>query len=293
MPGNAHESGLPRFDFYPRDWFLGTRDLNREQRGVYVDLLAAMYARGGPLPYSIEDLRSLLGEKSARVVRRIVNELIAKKKIRLVDDHLVNDRVMHELQAAWDRMAASAGGGKAARRRLNSRQTGKAHDERETSVTEQETSGESSPPFVSNLQSDHSPRRDQSPPPSPSPSPLLRKTLSRERKEKGDPHEKSQPRTGSRLPENWEPSPQDHAYAHSLGYDDEPIHEIAEDFRYYWIDGPGRNKTTRDWSKCWQNWCRKDNRRPGSGNQSKTRSASSSPHEKLLTGFVRAASRTQ
>jgi len=42
--------GLSRFDFYPRDWHLDTRDLSNAAKGVYIDLLATMYARGGPLP---------------------------------------------------------------------------------------------------------------------------------------------------------------------------------------------------------------------------------------------------
>ena len=44
-------SGLSRFDFYPRDWFLDTRDLSDRAKGCYIDLLAATYNRGGPLPY--------------------------------------------------------------------------------------------------------------------------------------------------------------------------------------------------------------------------------------------------
>ena len=33
-------AGLSRFDFYPRDWFLDTRDLSNAAKGVYIDLLA-------------------------------------------------------------------------------------------------------------------------------------------------------------------------------------------------------------------------------------------------------------
>jgi uncharacterized protein YdaU (DUF1376 family) len=43
-------SGLSCFDFYPRDWHLDTRDLGNAAKGVYIDLLASIYARGGPLP---------------------------------------------------------------------------------------------------------------------------------------------------------------------------------------------------------------------------------------------------
>ena len=32
-------TGLSRFDFYPRDWHLDTRDLSNGAKGVYIDLL--------------------------------------------------------------------------------------------------------------------------------------------------------------------------------------------------------------------------------------------------------------
>ena len=35
-------SGLSRFDFYPRDWHLDTRDLTNAAKGVYIDFLASI-----------------------------------------------------------------------------------------------------------------------------------------------------------------------------------------------------------------------------------------------------------
>ncbi len=43
--------GLFRFDFYPRDWVSGTRELSDRARGVYIDLLCRMYDLGRDLDY--------------------------------------------------------------------------------------------------------------------------------------------------------------------------------------------------------------------------------------------------
>ena len=109
--------GLPRFDFYPRDWILDTRDLTREQKGVYIDLLAAIYARGGPLPHQPNELRSLLGEKSIRVINRIVGELIERGKLHMENGWLFNNRAMEEIEAFHQRRTIAARGGHASKRR--------------------------------------------------------------------------------------------------------------------------------------------------------------------------------
>ena len=93
-------SGLSRFDFYPRDWFLDTRDLSNAAKGIYVDLFSAMYARGGPLPYDEQELCGLCGCKTVRSLRPLLRELIEKEKLHVIDDFLVNNRTMEEIAAA-------------------------------------------------------------------------------------------------------------------------------------------------------------------------------------------------
>jgi uncharacterized protein YdaU (DUF1376 family) len=105
--------GLSRFDFYPRDWHLDTRDLSNAAKGVYVDLLASMYARGGPLPMDERELCRLCGCATARSLRPLLGELLNKGKLKLVDGHLVNGRAMEEI-AKFDRQKViSSKGGKA------------------------------------------------------------------------------------------------------------------------------------------------------------------------------------
>jgi uncharacterized protein YdaU (DUF1376 family) len=105
--------GLSRFDFYPRDWHLDTRDLSNDAKGVYIDLLCAMYARGGPLPYDEHELCRLCGCATERSLRPLLEELIQKGKLRAADGLLVNRRALEELAKAERRQAIASEGGKA------------------------------------------------------------------------------------------------------------------------------------------------------------------------------------
>ena len=106
-------TGLSRFDFYPRDWHLDTRDLSNAAKGVYIDLLSAMYARGGPLPGEERELCRLCGCATARSLRPLLQELLDKQKLKLADGHLVNNRAMEEIAKADHRKAVASNGGTA------------------------------------------------------------------------------------------------------------------------------------------------------------------------------------
>ena len=71
------------------------------------------------------------------------------------------------------------------------------------------------------------------------------------------PKRKAAPRgaaRGSRIPDNWAPSPKDYAYASSKGVTPEEINNEAERFRNHWLSATGRSATKRDWSATWRNW---------------------------------------
>ncbi len=106
-------TGLSRFDFYPRDWLSGTRGLSGDAKGLYIDLLAAMYDTGGTLPHDEQYLRKLGGYCQARVLRRVLQELVDCGKIKIVDGYLVNDRTQRELATAESRIATARAGGEA------------------------------------------------------------------------------------------------------------------------------------------------------------------------------------
>jgi Helix-turn-helix domain len=67
----------------------------------------------------------------------------------------------------------------------------------------------------------------------------------------------SEPRA-HRLPEDWQPSESDVAYAQGLGLD--PV-RVAENFRDYWLAKGGDKARKTNWSLTWKSWCREDKER--------------------------------
>jgi uncharacterized protein YdaU (DUF1376 family) len=110
--------GLSRFDFYPRDWHLDTRDLSNAEKGVYIDLLASMYARGGPLPMVEQELCRLCGCATVRSLRPLLSKLFDKGKLKLIDGLVTNGRAMEEIAKFERQMAFITKGGKARSKRL-------------------------------------------------------------------------------------------------------------------------------------------------------------------------------
>lgn len=68
------------------------------------------------------------------------------------------------------------------------------------------------------------------------------------------PSEARSPR-GIRLPEDWQPSSEDRAFALNSGLDP---NVVAARFRDYWHAKPGKDGVKLDWSGTWRNWCRRD-----------------------------------
>lgn len=59
---------------------------------------------------------------------------------------------------------------------------------------------------------------------------------------------------GTRLHEDWLPSPADRDYATERGLD---WQRVFEDFRGYWLAKAGKDAVKTDWSLTWQGWCRR------------------------------------
>ncbi|MFI5022635.1 MAG: DUF1376 domain-containing protein [Alphaproteobacteria bacterium] len=106
-------SGLSRFDFFPRDWHLDTRELTPGAKGIYVDILCAMYARGGPLPADERELCRITACATVRSLRPLLTELIDAGKLHLRDGFLINNRTMEELAKADALREQGRQGGKA------------------------------------------------------------------------------------------------------------------------------------------------------------------------------------
>lgn len=86
----------PFFQFYPDDWRGGVRHLSLEARGLYIDLLAAMWERKGGLPDDARWLSTHIGV-DVRVLKRVLPSLISEDKIKRIDGFLSNKRMMIDI----------------------------------------------------------------------------------------------------------------------------------------------------------------------------------------------------
>jgi hypothetical protein len=68
-------------------------------------------------------------------------------------------------------------------------------------------------------------------------------------------------RIGTRLPDDWTPSPEDVAFARSRGVPEGQVAELAGEFRDYWTSVPGAKGRKLDWSATWRNHVRREERR--------------------------------
>jgi hypothetical protein len=62
---------------------------------------------------------------------------------------------------------------------------------------------------------------------------------------------------GTRIPPEWEPSPEDHNAARDEGLPEDIITREAKKFRDYWIAKTGATATKLDWPATWRNWVRR------------------------------------
>jgi hypothetical protein len=83
---------------------------------------------------------------------------------------------------------------------------------------------------------------------------------------------------GSRLPENWQPNPDDVKYAKDRGLN---VSRVAEDFRGYWL-AKAKDNTKLDWSLTWQGWCRRESDKAGTKPENKV----SASHDPWKTGML-------
>jgi uncharacterized protein YdaU (DUF1376 family) len=67
----------------------------------------------------------------------------------------------------------------------------------------------------------------------------------------------SAPTKGSRLSEDWQPSPDNLSFAESEGFSASEINLEAAKFRDYWVGRAGAGGVKRNWSATWRNWIRK------------------------------------
>lgn len=93
------------------------------------------------------------------------------------------------------------------------------------------------------------------------------------------PAERSPPKRGTRLPEDWQPSERDLAFAVGEGLSEEEARREAAQFRDHWIAASGAKACKRDWSAAWRTWIRnavkwqRERSRPGGNRRGPASSA--------------------
>lgn len=61
---------------------------------------------------------------------------------------------------------------------------------------------------------------------------------------------------GHRLPDDWQPTPDDVTWARTEGTDDLTARRETEKFRDHWHAASGQNASKLNWSLAWRNWLR-------------------------------------
>lgn len=259
---------IRRVDFSADEWLAGTAELSDQDRGVYITICALIYSRGGPI--SIDLLRAASRSHGNRL-NSSISRLAELGKITINSSEIAQKRCGKELEIARKRIenASEKGkkGGRPSNKNKGLKKAGVFPAEKLTINKEPSTLIDSG-----SLRSPESARDAARSDDIPAPPPRAKSETSRPR---------PPPDRGHRLPEDWQPSDADRAFAVSLGLDPE---EAADEFRDYWLALPGSRARKLDWSRTYQNRCRELSRRMRKNVQRRR-----SPVENLYLGAMLAA----
>jgi hypothetical protein len=87
------------------------------------------------------------------------------------------------------------------------------------------------------------------------PHPLKENTPTKENPPKGG------QKKGARIPDDWQPSPDDRAYGAKLGFSGSEIEGMAEDLRLWASAASGNVAVKRNWSSAFKGWMRREQRK--------------------------------
>jgi len=97
------------FRFYPSDWRQACMTLTMEEEGLYSKACSYMYDTGRPVPGADLEAARVLGVHVQRY-RRVLASLLEKGKLIRAQGHIVNERVLEEIdRARQEREARSMG----------------------------------------------------------------------------------------------------------------------------------------------------------------------------------------
>lgn len=249
---------IRRVDFSPDEWLAGTRTLSPEERGIYWDVCALIYSRGGPIADDEEWLRKALAV-DVRTWRRIRAALIKAEKLRELEidgvAHLMNGRAEREILAAGGRIETAREGGKAKARKRAAAQHPANFGA--TSARSSDDPTENGPPVSSEINGLGSAITNHQPPTTRSNGESLSVTAGA--LADGEPPPKAEPKA-TRLPDDWHPEGELRQWTidtiRKAGSGVSAGHEVLK-FRDYWRAQPGAKGRKLDWSATWRNWIRK------------------------------------
>lgn len=136
---------LFRVDFYPQEWLVDTAKLPPDERGLYIQVVALIYAGRGPIIYDAAWIAGLSG-CSVRMCKALVDKLVDKRFLSLENGHLSQKRAVRELAEKQYHLQNSSKGGR--KQAENSLETSREH--RETSVKHPRKPHETNPDLFNN-----------------------------------------------------------------------------------------------------------------------------------------------
>lgn len=209
--------------FYIGDYLRDTQHLNTEKHGAYMLLIMAYWASGKPLPDEDEHLATIcrLPLERWQIVRPTIERFF-----RVANGEWRHRRIDAELARSVEITEKRRAAGMARAQQTASKRP--AHAE--------QVNQQNAIPSQSQIQ------KKDSPPVSPPLGGDAREVKARDRSQRG-----------TRLPTDWQPTPEDRDFARTLELDPD---EVAAEFRDYWTGIAGRFGVKLDWSGTYRNRCR-------------------------------------
>lgn len=227
---------MGKLSWYKRDpnaALAGMMELSLEERGAYNTVLDLIYSRDGDLP---DDERFIAGwlRVDVRVWKRIRQRLVDLGKLYVESGLIRNRRADAEVLKGLSRVASAQEAGRASGASRADKSTADDRNIKGIGRTDVPTERER----THELTTTTSTVRDKGE------SPLK-------------PPRKSADPPASRLPADWQPTPDliDFALNEGLTHDD--VRRELGKFRDHWASATGARARKSDWSACWRNWVRK------------------------------------
>ena len=258
----------PWFKCYPKDFLSGMCDMDARKQGFYCQIIFRIYESANAI-YASDRIIGRWCNSNARAWLKIKEELIAEGKlVQLPDGGLINSRALEEMLE----------------------QAGKSDDVPEFVIERllkidnmfRETFAKDSRKFRESLGKDEVSQkiresfakdsrkfRETCPENTIKTKPIIEVRNQKSDRGSAHAHAREPPtsrKTGkargsaraTRIPDNWQLTPKDLAFASKKGLSTQEIQNEADRFRNYWIAAAGAKARKRDWQATWRNWITSD-----------------------------------